>query len=345
MEKVKKGERLPAYDTLRRRKDGTIIPVSMDVCPIEVREDEIVGVSKIAHDITKMKQLEEQFRQAQKMEAVGQLAGGVAHDFNNLLTVISGYSELLISVVPADDPSWEFLMEINKAGERAASLTRQLLAFSRKQVLEPKVLDLNAIVLDSERLLKRLVGEDVDLVTVRSPLGRVKADPGHLEQVLMNLVINARDAMPQGGKLTIETANTVLDSTYCRSHAGVEPGPYIMLAVSDTGCGMDERTKARIFEPFFTTKEPGKGTGLGLAMIHGFIKQSGGHVCVYSELGLGTSFKLYLPEVTGTLSSKRVFPNLQKMPHGNETILLVEDEDGVRALAHVTASIVAATRC
>jgi PAS domain S-box-containing protein len=332
LEKVRKGERLSAYDTVRRRKDGTAITVSVDICPIEVRDGEIVGASKIGHDITRIKQLEEQFRQAQKMEAIGQLAGGVAHDFNNLLTLICGYSGIVLNDLPPEGRTRGLLMEIKKAGERAATLTRQLLAFSRKQVLEPKVLDLNAVVADCEKMLKRLVGEDVDLVALLDPaLGRVKTDPGQIEQVLMNLVVNARDAMPQGGKLTIETANVVLDQTYCRLHAGVKPGRYIMLAVSDTGCGLDEQTKARIFEPFFTTKEPGKGTGLGLAMVYGFIKQSEGHVYVYSEPGHGSTFKIYLLAVEAVRSSGKLPAAIETMPHGSETILVVEDDAEVRA--------------
>ena len=334
MEKVRKGERLSAYETVRRRKDGTNITVSADICPIEVREGEIVGASKIARDITRMKQLEEQFRQAQKMEAVGQLAGGVAHDFNNLLTIISCCSEALLLEASPEDPARGLLTEIQKAGERAAALTRQLLAFSRKQVLMPKVLDLNAVVANCDKMLKRLVDEDVDLVSVLDPaLGRVRTDPGQIDQVLMNLVVNARDAMPQGGKLTIETANITLDGAYCRAHAEVKPGRYVMLAVSDTGCGMDEATKTRIFEPFFTTKEQGKGTGLGLAMVYGFIRQSGGHIYVYSEPGLGTTFKLYLPEVEAAPSPSELAPNREGMPQGTETILLAEDDAAVRALA------------
>jgi CheY-like chemotaxis protein len=225
------------------------------------------------------------------------------------------------------------LTEIKKAGDRAATLTQLVLAFSRKQILEPKVLELNAVVANCEKMLQRVVGEDVDLVAVLDPaLGRVKTDPGQVEQVLMNLVVNARDAMPQGGKLTIETANIVLDQTYCRLHAEVKPGRYIMLAVSDTGAGMDEPTKDRIFEPFFTTKDPGKGTGLGLAMVYGFIKQSGGHINVYSEPGLGSTFKMYLPEVEALPTSRELPPNSEKMPHGNETILLAEDDNAVRSL-------------
>jgi len=333
LDKVRKGERLPAYDTVRRRKDGTAIPVSVDVCPIEVRNGEIVGASKIAHDITRMKQLEEQFRQSQKMEAVGRLAGGVAHDFNNLLTVICGYSDLALNPPSPDARPREWLMEIRSAAERAATLTRQLLAFSRKQMLEPKVLNLNTVVANCEKMLRRLVDEDVDLVSVLDPsLGRVSTDPGQIEQVLVNLVVNARDAMPQGGKLTIETANSTLDQTYCRSHAEVKPGRYIMLAVSDTGCGMDAQTQVRIFEPFFTTKELGKGTGLGLAMVFGFIKQSGGHIYVYSEPGLGSTFKMYLPVVETAASSVEAPAGIESMPHGDETILLAEDDRAVRTL-------------
>jgi PAS domain S-box-containing protein len=311
MEKVRKGERLSAYDTVRRRKDGTAITVSVDICPIEVRDGEIVGASKIAHDITRVKQLEEQFRQAQKMEAIGRLAAGVAHDFNNELVLICGYSDMILNDLPPEGRARGMLMKIKKAGERAATLTAQLLAVSRKQALEPRVLDLNAAVANCEKMLKRLAGEGVELVVVLdAALGQVKADPGQLEQVLMNLVANARDAMPQGGKLTIETANVVLDQTYCRLHAGVKPGRYVMLAVSDTGCGMDEQTKARIFEPFFTTKEPGKGTGLGLAMVYGFIKQSGGHVDVCSEPGHGSTFKIYLQEAEGgPISKKQTYEN------------------------------------
>jgi CheY-like chemotaxis protein len=225
------------------------------------------------------------------------------------------------------------ITEIKQSGERAAALTRQLLAFSRKQILEPKVLDLNAVVDDCETMLERLVGEDVDLVAVLAPaLGRVKTDPGQIEQVLMNLVVNARDAMTEGGKITIETANIVLDQTYCRSHAEVKPGRYVMLAVSDTGCGMDELTKTHIFEPFFTTKELGKGTGLGLAMVYGFIKQSGGHINVYSEPGLGSSFKMYLPEVEATSTPWASSSETENMPQGDETILLAEDDSAVRSL-------------
>ena len=334
MEKVRKGDPIAAYETIRRRKDGTMINVSVAIAPIEIRNGELAGASNVSHDITRVKQLEQQFRQSQKLEAIGRLAGGVAHDFNNQLTVIYGYTQILLDDAPNDAQS-DMLREIKKAGERAAALTRQLLAFSRNQVLEPKVLDFNSVVIESEKMLARLVGEDIDLATVLHPnLGRIETDPSQLEQVLMNLVINARDAMPQGGKLTIETANAVLDRAYCQLHKEVQPGNYVMLAVHDSGCGMDEHTKVHLFEPFFTTKELGKGTGLGLAMIHGFINQSGGHISVESQLGLGSTIKVYLPEVQKALRSSGKLPlGIDGIPHGNETVLLVEDDDAVRIFA------------
>ena len=285
-------------------------------------------------DISERRQLEEQFRQAQKMEAVGRLAGGVAHDFNNLLTVITGYGDMLLTELRPDDPTREFVREITNAGERAAGLTRQLLAFSRKTVLEPKVLDINVQVREMDKLLKRLIGEDVDLGTRLDPdLGRIEVDAGQLEQAIINLCVNSRDAMPQGGQITIETHNAELDNHYAHDHADVQVGSYVLLAVTDSGHGMDAATKARIFEPFFTTKEQGKGTGLGLAMVYGFVKQSGGHIAVYSEPGLGTTFKIYLPRVPGIATPRKLHPGPVKLPKGNEMILLVEDEDGVRALA------------
>jgi len=335
VEKVRKGEPIASHETVRRRKDGTKINVSLAIAPIEIRNGELVGASNVSHDITRVKQLEEQFRQSQKLEAIGRLAGGVAHDFNNLLTVIYGYTQLVLDTMPSGDSQKDRLQEVKKAGERAASLTRQLLAFSRNQVLEPKVLDLNAVVTESEKMLKRLVGEDVDLTMILDPeLGRVETDPSQVEQVLMNLVINARDAMPKGGKINIETANTVLDQSCCQLHKDVQPGRYVMLAVHDTGCGMDECTKSHLFEPFFTTKELGKGTGLGLAMIHGFIKQSGGYVLVESEVNQGSTIKVYLPEVQKALrSSGELTQTIEKMPHGDETVLLVEDDEAVRTFA------------
>ncbi len=334
MKKVRKGEAIPAYETTRRRKDDTLINISLSISPIEIRDGAVVGASKIAHDLTRVKELEEQFRQAQKMEAVGRLAAGVAHDFNNLLTVISGYGELLLDMVPDGAPARELLLEIRNAVQRAAALTRQLRIFSRKQRFDLRVVELDSLVAGSANMLKRLVGEDVEIVAVLgSAPGRVKSDPGQLEQVVMNLVVNARDAMPRGGRITIETARTVVEQTSVCCAKGVNPGRYILLAVSDTGCGMDERTRARAFEPFFTTKEKDKGTGLGLAMVDGFIRQCGGHVLVHSEPGVGTTFEVYLAEVDDAMGVVPQAPIVEATTRCDETVLLVEDEASVRSLA------------
>ncbi|HVH89554.1 MAG TPA: PAS domain S-box protein, partial [Terriglobales bacterium] len=315
-----------------KRKDGRLITVRLSGNSFKDERGEPLGFEMIAEDVSERRALEEQLRQSQKMEAVGRLAGGVAHDFNNLLTVIKGYSELILDELDAADPLRNEVDEIKKAADRAASLTRQLLAFSRQQVLAPKVLDLNAVVGNMDKLLRRLLGEDIDLFTVLEPgLGHVKADPGQVEQVIMNLAVNARDAMPQGGKLTIETANIDLDENYARDHVSVKPGAYVMVAVTDTGTGMPEKVKSRIFEPFFTTKEVGKGTGLGLSTVYGIIKQSGGYIWVYSEVGIGSTFKVYLPCVDAPAELPSANP-LQPARRGSETVLLVEDEDGVRAL-------------
>ena len=277
----------------------------------------------------------EQLRQSQKLESVGQLAGGIAHDFNNLLTVISGHCSLALRKLIPGNPLSRNISEVEKAAERAASLTRQLLAFSRKQVLEPKVLDLNDVVTDTDKLLRRLIGEDINLVTMRDPrLWRIKADPDQLSQVIINLAVNARDAMPQGGKLTIETKNVHLDDAYVQRRIVVRPGPHVMLAVSDTGMGMNAETQKQIFEPFFTTKEIGKGTGLGLSMVYGVVRQSGGNIWVYSEPGLGTTFKIYLPRVEEQLEEEEESVAQPEVPRGTETVLLVEDEDMVRELLH-----------
>ena len=290
-----------------------------------------------AQEKAERKQLEQQLRQAQKMEAIGQLTGGIAHDFNNMLTVILGYSELLLKSLPTDAPLRDHVEQVKEAGERASLLTKQLLAFSRKQVLQPKVLDLNAVLTNMDRMLQRMIGEDITLVAVPSPgLWRVYADPSQVEQVMMNLAVNARDAMRNGGKVTIETANVELDDAYAREHVSVQPGPYVMLAVSDTGCGMDAETQARIFEPFFTTKEPGKGTGLGLSTVYGIVKQSRGYIWVYSEVGRGTAFKIYLPRGEGAVETVEPGVAPAKTVRGSETILLAEDDHAVRALLRST---------
>jgi two-component system cell cycle sensor histidine kinase/response regulator CckA len=284
-------------------------------------------VNAYGRDITERLRLEEQLRQAQKMEAIGQLAGGVAHDFNNLLMAIIGYSELLLARLREGDRLRKHIQEIKKAGERAAALTRQLLAFSRRQVLVPQVLDLNSVLSNVQKMLRRMIGEDIDLLTVpASDLGQVRADPGQVEQVIMNLAVNARDAMPEGGKLTLETANVALDESYTRNHIDVLPGRYVMLAVSDTGSGMDAETLSHIFEPFFTTKEEGKGTGLGLATVYGIAKQSGGHIEVSSEAGQGTTFRVYLPRIEAAYEPAALGAPAEEMPRGTETVLLVEDD-------------------
>jgi PAS domain S-box-containing protein len=328
--------RFASYEGERRyrRKDGSALSVWVHVASVKTAAGQPGRLSAVVINLTDRKHLEEQFQQAQKMEAVGQLAGGVAHDFNNLLTIISGYSEMLLDAAASDGPERSLLEEIREAGERAAGLTRQLLAFSRKGVLEPRVVDLNETVRHAEKMLRRLIGEDVRLATaLATDLGHVKVDPGQVEQVLMNLAVNARDAMPTGGRLTIETADVELDEEYAASHPEVWPGPYILMAVSDNGTGMDAATQARIFEPFFTTKETAKGTGLGLAVVHGFVKQSSGHIAVYSEPGIGTTFKIYLPAVEGLRPAGTKHSGILAVPRGAETVLLVEDEDAVRRLS------------
>ena len=315
-----------------RKKDGTPIEVEITSHPFLFESSPAQLV--LAADITERRRLESQLRQSQKMEAIGQLAGGVAHDFNNLLTAILGYADLLASQLPKDEILQEEVAEITKAGERAATLTRQLLAFSRRQVLEPKLLDLNGIVRSIEKMLRRLIGEHIDLVATLDPaLAPVRADAGQIEQVILNLVVNSRDAMPEGGKVTIETANVELGEAYCLQHAAVQPGLYVMLAVSDTGAGMDTATQSRIFEPFFTTKTKDKGTGLGLSTVYGIVKQSGGSIWTYSEIGKGTTFKVYLPRAEGTAEViERPAPALPAA-RATETVLLVEDDPSLRKLA------------
>jgi PAS domain S-box-containing protein len=315
-----------------RKKDGKIFEVEITSHQLEYAGKQVRLV--VAQDISERHLLEQQLRQSQKMEAVGRLAGGVAHDFNNLLMVIKGHTELLLNVLPPSEHYSRKIEQIDRAADRASSLTRQLLAFSRMQVLQPHVMNLNDVVEEMGRLLPRLIGEDIDLVIKGSEdLGAIRADASQMEQVIMNLAVNARDAMPGGGRLLIETSNVELDSAYSAVHPIVRQGRYVLLAVSDTGTGMDAETQAHIFEPFFTTKPQGKGTGLGLATVYGVVKQSGGFIWVYSELGRGTSFKIYLPRVDQPV--ERIGPArvTAEAPRGTETILLAEDEQDVREVA------------
>src|SRR3984893_11913544 len=314
-----------------RKKDGRIFEADIISHPLEYGGRKVRMV--VAQDISERQVLEEQLRQAQKMEAVGRLAGGVAHDFNNLLMVIKGHTELLLNVTPVPPPILKKIEHIDRAADRAAALTRQLLAFSRMQVLQPRVMNINGVVEEMGKLLPRLIGEDIELILRTSPdLGVIRADASQMEQVIMNLAVNARDAMPSGGKLVIETSNADLDRAYSSVHPLVQPGRYVLLAVSDTGTGMDAQPQARIFEPFFTTKGQGKGTGLGLSTVYGVVKQSGGYVWVYSEIGKGTSFKIYLPRVDQAEDEASPVPS-SEAPLGAGTILLAEDELEVREVA------------
>jgi len=334
LQQYRQGGRVDGIEAQWRRKDGTPVPVRLSGRTVLDEHGALEGYEIIAENVSERWHLEEQLRQAQKMEAVGRLAGGVAHDFNNLLTIVTGYSDLLLERLGATDAMRAYVEEIKKAGERAASLTRQLLAFGRRQVLAPQVLDLNTVVTNVDKMLRRLIGENIELSTVLEPeLGRVKADPGQIEQVILNLALNARDAMPQGGQLTLETANVELNQGETRTRVSVLPGRYVMLAVSDSGIGMDAETQAHIFEPFFTTKKEGKGTGLGLATVYGIVKQSGGHIWLCSEPGQGTTFKIYLPRVEEAAQPVEAISPGAPLSGGSETILLVEDEEGVRDLA------------
>ena len=315
------------------RKDGSRVSVLIGVTTLATKEEDIECISFVI-DISERKQLEVQLRQAQKMEAIGRLAGGVAHDFNNLLAVILGYSDVVLDALPPDHPAVKKVEMIRKVGTSAADLTRQLLSFSRQQMLQPRVLNLRDIVEGTQGLLSRLIGDDIQMSTSLEPsLGYVKADPGQIEQVLVNLIVNARDAMPQGGRVRIEAHNVVLDDSYVEAHKPVIPGPYVMLAVEDAGCGMDQKTQSRVFDPFFTTKEVGKGTGLGLATVYGIVKQSGGYNWVYSELGQGTIFKVYLPRVEQYAQETEPTEPVQLITQNCETILLAEDSASLREMA------------
>jgi len=323
------------YDSVEatwKRRDGRLLTVQLSVRAVRNAAGRVDYYETFARDVTDQRRLQQQVLQSQKMEAVGRLAGGVAHDFNNLLTVITSYSDLLLEDLAPGDAKRDDLEQVRKAADGAAALTRQLLAFSRQQVVEPRVVSLNTVVEDLQKILRRVIGEDIELtITLAPDLESVRADVGQLEQVLMNLVVNARDAMPTGGRLTVETANVEHDPEYARDREAAAVRRFAMLAVTDTGCGMDEATRARIFEPFFTTKEVGRGTGLGLATVYGIVKQAGGFIWVYSEPGQGTSFKIYLPAVDAT-AERTTAAATTPAPRGTETVLLVEDAAAVRAV-------------
>jgi PAS domain S-box-containing protein len=337
MQEFHRSGRLDSIEVKWKRKDGNAITVRVSGRAVTTPEEPDEVLEIIAEDVTERRVLEDQFRQAQKMEAVGRLAGGVAHDFNNLLMVISGYTEVMLEQLEPNSMLYQKALAVQQAADRATTLTRQLLAFSRKQMLELKVVDVNTIVSDMERLLRPLIGENVELTTkLGASLGHTRADAGQLEQVIMNLVVNAKDAMAEGGKITIQTANVTLDDSYRREHTFIQPGPYVLLSVTDTGVGMSKETQSRIFEPFFTTKEKGKGTGLGLSTVYGIIKQSGGYVFVQSELGQGTTFRIYLPQVDDPAESTRPARPTDEAGRGSETVLLVEDEESVRQLVRET---------
>lgn len=329
-----------AFEYTYCRKNGTTLDVLAEDRLLKDRNEKIAGIRTTIQDITKLKQAEEklaslqkQLHQSQKMEVVGRLTGGIAHDFSNILTIVKGYTQLALKTLNGSDPVRENIKEVYKAAERATDLIRQLLAFSRKQIMEMKVLDLNTLLQNLNKMLRRAIGEDIDLVWVLADdLGRIKADPGQIEQVIMNLVVNARDAMPTGGKLTIETANVELNELDVNGHIGVAAGRYVVLSVSDTGVGMSPEVKDQIFEPFFTTKDKDKGTGLGLSVVYGIVKQTGGNVWVDSELGRGTVFKIYLPRVYELLEELKERVEVVELPRGSETVLIAEDDDQLRKL-------------
>lgn len=315
------------------RKDGGWFWSEIQITPVRSAGGQVVFYIAVLHDVTERKRLEAQFLHAQKMESIGRLAGSVAHDFNNVLTAILGYTELALGGLPADSPVQNDLQQIQFATIHASQLTRQLLAFARKQPNEPATIQLNALLIERQQFLRQLVGEDIDLLVHTTPTAvSTRVDPAQLEQVIVNMVINARDAMPAGGTLLIETDAVILDENYARMHVGVSPGTYALLSISDTGIGMDENTRQHMFEPFFTTKEPGKGTGLGLATSYGIITQHGGYIWYYSEIGQGTTFKIYLPLVSTAHQQAATEERVSDLPRGNETILLVEDQPHVRQL-------------
>jgi PAS domain S-box-containing protein len=331
LESFRRGDMVNGMERKRQRKDGTTIDVAIWTAPLRDRAGNARGTIAIDTDISQRKLLEEQFRQAQKLEAVGRLAGGVAHDFNNLLTIIQGYTEMIAMEAEEAPSLLEYANEIQYASERASGLTGQLLAFSRRQISQPKVLDLNEVVTHAMKMLRRIIGEDIEIASHLEPeLGKVKVDPVHIDQVIMNLAVNARDAMPNGGRILLETSNYQLDAEYVGWHAGVEQGSYVMLAISDSGIGMTAETRSRLFEPFFTTKEAGKGTGLGLAIVYGVVKQAGGEIMVYSEPGKGTTFKIYLPMVDQPAS----FAARERTTEirGSGTVLVCEDDPKIRRL-------------
>ncbi|MDI7277575.1 MAG: PAS domain S-box protein, partial [Anaerolineae bacterium] len=320
------------YESADLRKDGSVMPV--EVHARTVVSDGQKLILSVARDVTERRRLEDQLHHAQRMETVGRLAGGIAHDFNNILTAITGYASFAHNALRPGDPARDDIAQVLQGAERAASLVRQLLAFSRRQVTAPRPTNLNQVVLNLEKMLRRVIGEDIELVTVPAPnLGTVRVDPGQIEQVLTNLAVNGRDAMAAGGQLVIETANVRLDEEYARQHVSVTPGDYVMVAVSDTGCGMSDEVKGRVFEPYFTTKAPGKGTGLGLATCYGIVKQNGGHIWFYSEVGKGTTFKVYFPRIEEApmeVSPREREPDTERRAR---TVLLAEDEPAVRSFA------------
>ncbi len=323
-----------SVELLNYRKDGSSFWNAVSVTPVRDEGGRLTHFVGVQVDVTERRNLEAQIRQTQKMEAFGQLAGGIAHDFNNLLTIIAGYSEVLLVELPEDDARRSCVLEITRAGERASALTRQLLSFSRRMVVEPQLLDLNEIVHETERMLRRLIGEDIVFTAVLDPsISRTKVDAGQMGQVLMNLAVNARDAMPQGGRLTIETKDVVLDEPFSNVHLDVRPGRYVLLTVTDTGAGMAPEVEGRIFEPFFTTKGAGAGTGMGLSVVHGIVKQSHGHIGVYSEPGVGTAFKVYLPAADELPAATGEDAGPTAIGRGSESVLFVEDEEGVREIA------------